>query len=348
MKKIFLTLIALCLPFSLWAETGTTVDADSMVTQMKSILDQYASRIKTLERENAVLRNEVMKAGIKIPLSAYTETVIQTGTTVTPSSSWTTSGTPVTIAKPTTVDSATLASLQSTYGARYAGFVNKIHTDWAGIQWAYKLPATSYIYSYEFVKQWADNHVFVDIMYTPRTSTGLFDAKILYEYNTGTFQRKLVGFFEFNPKTGFYTTKTGNNPFPWITRTFVPDPWGKLVSWEGASGTGSWVTNPPATTPPSSTATMADIEKAYGDKRYLSVISLSNNFLLANPPTYDLLRIRYRTYFIIGKYTESLAEIDKIESMWKLSSVACDAQVIATYSKNQTLVDKYTKVCKAK
>lgn len=87
MKKIFLTLIALCLPFSLWAETGTTVDADSMVTQMKSILDQYASRIKTLERENAVLRNEVMKAGIKIPLSAYTETVMQTGTTVTPSSS---------------------------------------------------------------------------------------------------------------------------------------------------------------------------------------------------------------------------------------------------------------------
>jgi hypothetical protein len=61
--------------------------------------------------------------------------------------------------------------------------------------------------------------------------------------------------------------------------------------------------------------TYAEIDKAYLDKRYLSVISLSNTYLTKNPPTYELLRIRYRTYFIIGKYTESLSEIAKIEAL---------------------------------
>jgi hypothetical protein len=78
------------------------------------------------------------------------------------------------------------------------------------------------------------------------------------------------------------------------------------------------------------------------------VISLSNVYLATNTPTYDLLRIRYRTYFIIGKYTESLAEIAKIETLGKLPAVACDAQVIATYSKDATLIAKYTKACTGK
>jgi hypothetical protein len=91
----------------------------------------------------------------------------------------------------------------------------------------------------------------------------------------------------------------------------------------------------------------ADIEKAYSDKRYLSVISLSNGYLTNNAPTYELLRIRYRTYFIIGKYTESLSEIAKIQSLGKLDKqTACDAQVIATYGKDSSLVTKYTALCK--
>ena len=93
--------------------------------------------------------------------------------------------------------------------------------------------------------------------------------------------------------------------------------------------------------------TLADIEAAYTNKRYLSVIAMSNSYLATNIATYDVLRIRYRTYFIIGKYTESLAEIAKIESLGELSSVACDAQVIATYSQNQSLISKYTQACSA-
>ena len=98
----------------------------------------------------------------------------------------------------------------------------------------------------------------------------------------------------------------------------------------------------------SAAPTLADVEKAYADKRYLTTISLSTAYLAVNPATVDMLRIRYRTFFIIGKYSESLAEIAKIESLGKLEkAMACDAQVIATYSKTQSLVDKYTKICKS-
>ena len=53
----------------------------------------------------------------------------------------------------------------------------------------------------------------MDVVYDVSTATNAYDAKILYEYNTGTYQRKLIGFFELDKTTGFYKTKSGNNPF---------------------------------------------------------------------------------------------------------------------------------------
>ncbi len=193
------------------------------------------------------------------------------------------------------------------------------------------------------MKQGADNHAFVDIVYDAKTATGTYDAKILYEYNTGTYQRKLIGFFEFNRSTGYYVTKSGNNIFAGVTRTFVRDPYAATMIIPATATTSSGITT---VTTAGSIPTYAEIEKAYTDKRYLSVISLSNTYLTANTATYDLLRIRYRTYFIIGKYTESLSEIAKIEAMGQLAAVACDAKVIATYSKDTALVTKYTAACK--
>lgn len=196
MKKYIILLISI-LPLSLFAETSTEID--SMVTQMKSVLDQYAAKIKALEVENNILRNEIMKAGIKIPLSTYTGAVVATGTTTKTGS--TSNLYPNTLAPNVT-------AIASTYGTRYANFITKIHTDWSAIRTAYKIPETAFIGGYEFVKQGSDNHVFVDIIYDIATNTGTYDAKILYEYNTETFQRKLIGFFEFNKSTGFYVTKT--------------------------------------------------------------------------------------------------------------------------------------------
>lgn len=196
------------------------------------------------------------------------------------------------------------------------------------------------------MKQGADNHAFVDIIYDVKTATGTYDAKILYEYNTGTYQRKLVGYFEFNRATGYYTTKSGNNIFPGVPRTFVRDPYASTAIVPSTAATTGTSSGSSVVSTPSNIPTYTEISKAYNDKRYLSVISLSTAYLTTNPATYDLLRMRYRTYFIIGKYNESLAEIAKIEAMGQLATVACDAQVIATYSTNTALISKYTTACK--
>lgn len=106
-------------------------------------------------------------------------------------------------------------------------------------------------------------------------------------------------------------TKTGKNIFPGVKRTWVADP--RIVSPVISPTVGT--TNSVTVTPSTNTTpvTYADIEAAYGAKRYLTTISLSNNWLIANTPTLDVLRIRYRTYFIIAKYNEALAEIEKIK-----------------------------------
>lgn len=80
----------------------TASEADSMVTEMKTILDQYALKIRALEAENTVLREEIRKAGIQIPLSAYSGAIIQTATptstSTTPTTSSTSTGTTTTVA----------------------------------------------------------------------------------------------------------------------------------------------------------------------------------------------------------------------------------------------------------
>ena len=139
-------------------------------------------------------------------------------------------------------------------------------------------------------------------------------------------------------------TKTGKNIFPGVKRTWVADP-RVTISMVPGTASGTTVVAPTGTT----TVTYADIETAYGAKRFLSVISLSNSWLAANSPTLDVLRIRYRTYFIIAKYSEALAEIERIRSIGQLTSaVACEGYVIATYAKNTTLADNYKATCSKK
>lgn len=104
-----------------------------------------------------------------------------------------------------------------------------------------------------------------------------------------------------------------------------------------------------AVTKTGSTVSYSEIESAYAAKRFLSVISLSNTWLANNVPNLEVLRIRYRTYFIIAKYSEALKEIEKIRSIGQLSSaVACEGYVIATYAKDTTLADSYKVTCNKK
>jgi outer membrane murein-binding lipoprotein Lpp len=72
MRKIYLPLL-ICLtlsPLGGYAATGI-LDASTAVSSLNLLIAQYESRIKQLESENAVLKNEMVKANIKIPLIDY-------------------------------------------------------------------------------------------------------------------------------------------------------------------------------------------------------------------------------------------------------------------------------------
>jgi len=79
MKKLLLLSLFASIPFSVFA-TDTITDTDTILNQTKSVLDQYATKIKTLEAENKLLREEMAKAGIKIPLTIFTGAMSQTAT----------------------------------------------------------------------------------------------------------------------------------------------------------------------------------------------------------------------------------------------------------------------------
>lgn len=341
-------------PAMLYAESGTLSTEDTL-RQLILIVSQSEARIKQLESENAILRNEMAKAGIKISLTEYSWALVQTGiSTSIPTVYLTGILTPPPV--PVSATGEIQKSLTSQYGKDVAGFVIRINKEWKDIRKAYVLPENARIGGYEFVQSGSGNSVFVDILYGTGVS-GIYDSKILYQFEKSEYRRKLLGLFEYNKTTATYKTRSGSNPFTGIARTFVRDPFSVgPVSAPATATVGSSTTtqttvsgeqNPTSSTP--STVAFSDIEKAYSEKRYLSVIALSNNYLTSNAPTYDLLRIRYRTYFIIGKYTDSLTEISKIQLLGKLDKqTACDAQVIATYSKDSSLVSKYAAVCSGK
>ena len=343
MRKILL--VAIVILSSLHSVVAADIDP---IAQTKALLDQYSTRVKYLEVENAILREEMRKAGIKIPLSLFSG-AIQTGTStltpVTPTTPVATTGsttTGTTISPVTASGEISFANIEKNYGVSYAGFIKRIISEWDKIVQAYGMPKWARIWGYEFVATGALDHVFVDIIYTGSTSgTGIYDAKILYQFDKTTYARKLIGFFEYNATTGYYVTKTGKNIFPGVKRTWVADP-RLITATVPTTAGGTSVVAPTGTT----TVTYTDIETAYGAKRFLSVISLSTAWLSANSPTLDVLRIRYRTYFIIAKYSEALAEIERIRSIGQLTSaVACEGYVIATYAKNTALADSYKTTC---
>jgi hypothetical protein len=342
--------LSFLLPFWVLAQSGM-LDSQTTLADLNLLIAQYETRIKQLQSENAVLKYEMAKAGIQIPLWNLSWATIPLPTSIATGTTSPAGGAPVDLVSA----NISLSGITTQYGKDVAGFISRINREWAGIKAAYALPTNARLAGYEFVQTgWLD-HVFADIVVGTGT-TGIYDIKILYQYEKSEYKRKLIGVFDYNPSVLRYTTRSGTNPFGGISRNFVRDPYyagviqipsTALPSVASGSVSPAPVSTSGSTLPTSGSASSSEITKAYNEKRYLSTISLSNAYLASNPATQEILNIRYRTYFIIGKYTESLAELAKMETLGTLDKqTACNAQVIATYSKNQTLVDKYTAICK--
>jgi hypothetical protein len=126
------------------ADTGS-LSTEETLKQLILLVSQYDSRLKYLESENALLKNEMMKAGIKIPLTEYTGSVIplSTGTTTIPAAYLTGILTPP--PAPIDVTGSILSNLSTQYGKDVSGFVSRIQKDWIDIRKAYKLPENAQI-----------------------------------------------------------------------------------------------------------------------------------------------------------------------------------------------------------
>lgn len=205
MRKILL--VAILLLSSLTHVMAADIDP---IAQTKALLDQYSTRVKYLETENTILREEMRKAGIKIPLALFSgaiqtesptvnssnpqlpSTVVATGTT----------NTGKVMSTITASGEVSFANIEKIYGTQYTGFIRRLISEWDKVRDAYAMPKNAYIAGYEFVQSGALDHVFVDINYTGSgTASGSYDAKILYQFDKTTFARKLIGFFQYNTTT---------------------------------------------------------------------------------------------------------------------------------------------------
>lgn len=186
-----------------------------------------------------------------------------------------------------------------------------------------------------------------------------FKSKVLYTFNNNLLFTR-VGLFDLDYASQKYRTLFGSNPYVKSVRTRVQNPSykGKLFETPTVSSTGSTSTtsvSTPISTPvsatPSGEVTLAQIKSAYDKTKLLDAIKLSESYIVKNPNDLDVLRIRYRSFYIIGKYDDSLAEIKKIEAIEGSSferTIACDAAVVGKIAKKLDVSTYYSAICKKK
>lgn len=212
----FLTFfILLILPFGVSAQV-TLLDSQATLSELSLLIAQYETRIKQLQAENAVLRLEMTKAGISVPLSDLSGSTIPMPTTAPivsiPPSNSTGVTNPVTPLQTGSTSSSTLPDITTKYGKDVAGFISRINQDWAGIKSNYKLPAGARLAGYEFIQTGSMDHAFADII-VGTGITGIYDIKILYQFEKSEYKRKLIGIFDYSPSTLRYVTRSGSNPY---------------------------------------------------------------------------------------------------------------------------------------
>ena len=181
-----------------------------------------------------------------------------------------------------------------------------------------------------------------------------FKTKILYTFDTnGVFTK--IGIFDLDYASQKYRTLLGTNPFAKSARTRVPNAGykGKLFDAIVATSTGTTTSSGIITPslPVTTEVTVAQIKAAYDKTKLLDAIKLSDTFIVNTPNNIEVLRIRYRSYYIIGKYDNSLSEIKKIEELQASAferTIACDAAVIGKIAKKPDISTYYSAICKKK
>lgn len=195
----------------------------------------------------------------------------------------------------------------------YTKIINQINSALPVIISEHNLSPDSVVGLFEFIEPNAF-FISIDDGKNPAGVTA-FKTKISYTYDSN-FVLKKVGVFDLDYTVQRYRTVFGSNPYVQSIRTRVQNPLYKGKLLEETSSTTP--TTSPTNTPTASVnteATFAQIKTLYDKNKLLDVVKLSGGYMTKNPNDVDMLKLRYRSYYIIGKYDESLTEIKRIETI---------------------------------
>ena len=326
------------------AHADEVTDLKTSVTNtLSALISKYEAQITALQTENKRLSDELAKLkGITTPASTPAA-VTASGTII-----------PDTTSTPNTTVNNTPATI-NTGTAKYDKLVQMTNEILADTLATNKIDAKATIGLYEFVEP---NAFFISID-DAKNEPGItaFPYKFLYTYDKN-YTLTQIGFFKLDQKTELYVTISGSNPYAKTGRIRVKNPLykGKLLDEVASTSTTSSTTPKPAasttsttTTPTPTNVTFADIKKAYDKNDVLNAIKLSDAYLARNEGNADLYRIRYRSYYILGKYTDALDAVKKLEALNPqdfAKIIACDAVFIAKLAKQTTTQTYYSGLCK--
>lgn len=327
MKRFLSLFLSACLLGSIIAPAYADDLAD-FKSELAALVAKYETRFRALQDENTQLKAKL--AALQNASGAILATV-STGTTI---------STPVVAPNP--IASASWSGV--TQNGVYQKVINQINTTLPTILADNGLDGSGAIGLFEFMEPNAF-FVSIDDGKNPAGVTA-FKTKILFQYDANLNFTK-IGLFDLDYTSQKYKTVFGTNPYTKATRTRIQNPLykGKLFDAVTTSSTTSNVTAPAID------VTFAQIKAAYDKNKVLDALKLSDQYLLKNTADIELLRIRYRSFYIVGKYEDSLAEIKKIETLQGDAfdkTIACDAAVIAKISKNTTANSYYGAICKKK
>lgn len=338
MKKyqIIIAIIILIIPSYIVLANSNNLTNEELILQIKTSIEKNNSVIEYLKWVNDDLQKRLIKL-------SWTWTVItNTNNWISATSSWTWT-------KASNVE-------------KYNILISKINLISQDIFAEYKLGTGSSIWLFEFIEP-SNFFISIDDWKNPTWVTA-FKKKILYTYDW-SYKLTVSWVFDLDYATQYYITKSGKNPFAKSTRIRIKNPQynGKLLEISNTI-TGTWSTtnstsssSSPATISTSTTTTIPtnvtaeDIATAYSNNKILDAIKLSNEYIKKDPNNAAVLKIRYRSYAIVGKYAEALVEVEKyIQVKWNNveKGVYCEAKNIWKLGKNTTATNKYTPLCTGK
>ncbi|MDD2909012.1 MAG: hypothetical protein PHZ26_04625 [Candidatus Gracilibacteria bacterium] len=352
-QKIIALALLSCYPFSITlAETAVPVTQETIIN-LQNIIKGFSDTIKKLQDENTKLQNQIAELNSKlgIPTVIIPKTTVVTGI-ISNSGNIINSGA-LTVSGVTNITKASNVE-------KYNIIVDKINSTSAKIFEGNSLPAYSSIGLFEFIEP-SNFFISIDDEANP-TGITAFKKKILYSYDKD-FNLTVVGIFDLDYKSQYYITKFGKNPFARTVRIRVKNPIykGKLLEIDNSTPkttststatTSNTVNQTPVATPTSSvnlsSVTLESVKTAYSKNKILDALKLSTEYIKTDPNNIDVAKIRYRSFYILGKYDDSLAEIQKIETNLGNNvekTILCDAKIISKLAKKTDLQQKYTTLC---